>query len=496
MYSLERVKLEYNKIKNIALTSVKKGKWNKALEQIEGCARYAYAFNHIFKDDELEDAIGVIARSIIIEENCSQQDVEEKKYIFYDYFGTYNKGCSLQYLRALMSWNIRFLYICYSENDRKIEELKTYSKASIFIIEKSLERTEQIKLIHRIVTDYKGSDAFIYTAPWDVVGISAFRLLHHTKRYLINITDHAFWLGVKSLDYSIEFRTFGYTLSSEKRGLSKESLLMQPFYPVVMDVPFQGFPSIVTPDKVVIFSGGAYYKIYGKGNKFFDLMKAILTENSNAIILYAGWGTSAPIKSFIRENHLENRLLLIGVRKDLSAVMEKCDIYLGTYPLCGGLMTQYAAAKAKPIVSYSDPESLPHNDLCDLLSSVGQNTLDVPITFTDERLFLDRMAFLIRNKRNREQSGNQIRSLVLTPTQFNEHLYKLINTQKNDVIPDDKTINYKLFTEQYIELENSYINTAGHALLKMLKMKSFFINPSSILRTIKRIIQSKIVKII
>ena len=59
----------------------------------------------------------------------------------------------------------------------------------------------------------------------------------------------------------------------------------------------------------------------------------------------------------IKSNKFTSKIydFFIGRRKRMAAidaVFENCDIYLGTYPICGGLMSQYAAMHAKPILAY------------------------------------------------------------------------------------------------------------------------------------------------
>lgn len=44
-------------------------------------------------------------------------------------------------------------------------------------------------------------------------------------------------------------------------------------------------------------------------------------------------------------------VFLIGDRHDINEVFKHSDIFLNTYPIGGGLMTQYAAANSKPILS-------------------------------------------------------------------------------------------------------------------------------------------------
>ena len=45
------------------------------------------------------------------------------------------------------------------------------------------------------------------------------RYAGHMKRYQVNLTDHAFWLGTYAFDYCLEFLDFGAIVSREYRHI-------------------------------------------------------------------------------------------------------------------------------------------------------------------------------------------------------------------------------------------------------------------------------------
>lgn len=63
------------------------------------------------------------------------------------------------------------------------------------------------------------------------------------KRYQINLTDHAFWLGAHAFDYVLEFRDFGANVSRQYHHIAPHKILKQPYYPYIdRTLSFQGFP--------------------------------------------------------------------------------------------------------------------------------------------------------------------------------------------------------------------------------------------------------------
>ncbi|RZK04114.1 MAG: hypothetical protein EOO43_22810, partial [Flavobacterium sp.] len=263
-----------------------------------------------------------------------------------------------QYIKAFIAAGIEFAYI-YEEVDLSritliLQEISEYPGATLFTFKELLPREERIKQIHSFILEYNPSKFFMHIMPWDVVAVGVCSLLVGIDRYNINATDHTFWLGASNIDFSIEFRNYGYSVSLEKRGLKEEQLLMLPYYPPVNRTQFKGFPKSVSDDDIKIFSGGSIYKICGDDQAYFKLIKRLLNENKNVKLLFAGTGDNKYLMNFIEDNGFSNRIYFIGNRTDIIEVFENCDIYLGTYPITGGLMSQFAAKASKPILAYAD----------------------------------------------------------------------------------------------------------------------------------------------
>jgi len=67
---------------------------------------------------------------------------------------------------------------------------------------------------------------FLCTTPWDISAILAFmQMSGKMKRYQINLTDHAFWLGRQAFDFCLEFRDFGANVSRIHRNIPMRKIL-------------------------------------------------------------------------------------------------------------------------------------------------------------------------------------------------------------------------------------------------------------------------------
>lgn len=174
-----------------------------------------------------------------------------------------------------------------------------------------------------------------------------------------------------ALDYIIEFRGMGLDTSLKYRNAWKKQCLINPYYPIIDNTKFAGFEFKVPDRAVKLFSGGRFVKVYSENGKFLDVVKDILLNNESAFFIFAGSGDKAPMLKYIYDNGLEDRWKVIDYRKDLYGVMKNVDIYLGTYPQSGGLMTQYAVAAGTPIVEMDTKNGGVAEDLLKIHTRLG-----------------------------------------------------------------------------------------------------------------------------
>lgn len=466
----------YNYCKEQASKAIKNRQYNKSLKYIKIASHIAYNFNWIYCDDYLENLLKDIS-SLKLKPTVNYKSNKTNSIVFYDSFTLDNKGLTQQYIRALISNGIEFLYITESSRLNKkslniFKELETYDKVQIYEVPRNIKKTEKIKLIHSKIISYGSSMLLMHLSPNAVNALTAFYALpKNITKFQINITDHAFWLGNKCLDYSIEFRAYGCTLSKEKRGLKEKQILLQPYYPIISKSDFLGFPKECTNKKIIIFSGGSYYKIYGDNGEYFNLVKQILLENQEVIFLFAGAGDKSPIENFIKSNAFENRFFLLGLRPDINEVFKQCDIYMGTYPLGGGLMSQYAAINSKPILNYiTDTNGFAVEEV------VCQNN-DCSISFNEKEKFFLEAKRLVNDVNYRNQKGKEIKKCVISEEKFDNAFLNIIKYRINQKKYQDVKIEYDNIFHKYLETENKFHNNYKLYLISNFKLKTILISP-------------------
>jgi len=462
---------DFNFFKKRAIYNSNKKNIKKAVVYTELTAKIGYNFNFKYSDNELENNILKIATSII-NTKISFDSIPDR-IVFHDSFSIDNRGLTQQYLRAIFSWNSDLLYIANKNTigEQILKELNHYPKSKILILsEESFEKN--FLFAKDEIIKFKPSKAFLHFSPWEILGIALWSQITSVERFLINLTDHAFWLGKSCLDYIIEFRNYGCYLSENERGILKEKILYQPYYPIISSSIFNGFP-ISTNNKIIAFAGSSYYKVYGENFFLLKMIKEVLIENSNLLFLFAGSGDVKPIRRFIKENKLEQCFILIGYRSDISEVVKNIDIYVNTYPLMGGLMSQYAALMNKPIIGYSDEKLYDVNDTEDLLGISKRGIL----TRKTQKSFIDYFNELVRNIEIRNENIAYTKNALLQPKEFNQLLKKTIENKIQSLITSEIGVDKNKVFETYLDVENSYLNNYNNLLFSSLKLRMILIKP-------------------
>jgi len=459
---------DYNKLKSIALKFYENRKFEESLISIEVACDLMYNFNLLYCDDDIENLIHTISRIYCHDDNEIYFSPKENKVAFYDYFALDNRGLTQQYLRALMKLGYEILYITYASKNNKtsdiLRELRNYNNSNIYFIEgKNYYRISQ-EITHEI-TLFEPKRIFAHTAPNDLGCLLAIdKFEEKSERYLINITDHAFWVGKSFFDYYIEYRNLGYNISSRERKIPESKLCLLPYYPIKNVVgTFEGFP-FNEKDKKVIFSGGSIYKMYGS-DFFLDTVKHILNKYEDTVFLYVGNGDTEYVKKFIKINNLETRFFLISERKDIDKIFEKCYFYLNTFPLIGGLMSQYAVVNKRIPVTFYEKDS-GWNSVEELLLNIK----DLKLSFCKVDEYYEEIDKLMRDQEYKRKKENMLNDLVISSEEFSIRLLDIMHHNTKRLTNSASVVNKEKFTNIYINKHNRYSWRYGNIFIHRKKI--------------------------
>lgn len=477
----------YDSFKSIAFSYFLGGEIEKCLDVITRTSLVANQLNWYYQDDKLSELIDKLSKQILTKpDNFKPQ---KGRVVFFDQYGK-SFILALQYIYALHNAGYEILYILSDyvpANYYITEELSKLSNCTVKIIPQDLSIVERTKQIYDITVEFAPEKAFLHVKAFSSFNLVVSQIPSTTKLYYIDLQDHAFWVKNTNIDYVIPYRNWGATIDIEKRGFKPHQVLLVPYYPIITNNTFKGFPNEVK-DRVVIFTGGEYYKTISKNNKYWNLIAKVLNDNSNAVVLFATKADTRNVYSSIiskygASNNIQDRLIPIGFRDDINEVFANCDIFFGTTPMSGGLMTQYAAYNSKPILQYYLPEMSANNETEQVLNYNRR----VDISFTNDEDFLKEANKLIASKEYREKRGKEIHDSLITKEQFDILLKNTIEENKSIVPIEITNINYDAFTDWWFYLEKVGISQARKYLMSLIGRKKYILMPlsaiSSLLRT-------------
>lgn len=448
-----KVKKIIKRLEQIIKCSIEEGDYEKAMACMETSARIQYQYNQEYKDEYIEDSIIKLSKVQNLTKNVSSID---KCAVFYDGFGFDTRGLALIYLKALADLNYKIIYIDAGRVEKSLSQITSVVKSSngkFYRIPINFSFQERLNRIRKCLDSVGAEVSFFYTTPDDVCGAVAFyEQKGRMRRFQINLTDHAFWIGLKSFDYSIEFRDYGASISYYYRGLNKEQLLKLPYYPSInYGTKFKGF-DFVPKGKKIIFSGGQLYKTIDSQMTYYKLVEYIVKKHSDVIFWYAGSGDSNAFDKL--KKSYPQQIYLTSERDDLYALLEHCYLYLNTYPISGGLMLQYAAkAKCIPITLKREWDDDSGGAL------INEEILGE--TFTEFDDICREIDHLLEDKNYWKAKRELLENSVISEDEFRKQLGRILEQPELCCIEHIEKVDTKMFRQTYREnISSSDIDTA------------------------------------
>lgn len=462
--SINDIKAAYKGVRHQAKQAAKAGNYEQSLQLVRHCATIAQQFNWIYTDDELEDLLKDISAKIITTSTEPYIPAENRVVLYDDFCVSF--VLALQYIEALVEAGKEVLYLTVAQQFGIFSSMistieKNYPQVKIVIIPNS-NRVELAKKIHRKILAFQPEKVLFHIFAHSVCIPAVCALPSKIDTYIINLADQTFWLGAKAIKYVLEFRQFGVSVSQQRRGIKPHQQLLVPFYPIVDNNPFQGFPKECTEEgKVLIFSGGDIYKVLDYKRMYWHLVKRVLDTFPEVVFLFAtkvdGIGMDF-LNTFIRENHYEGRFVYTKFRPDIDEVMAHVDIFMGTCPVCGSLMSQLAARNATPILQYYYPGT--PDDETEQAVCINEQ---FAISFQDEELFMQEAEKLIKDTTYRKQQGERLQSAMITIPQFNKLLADTLSTNKTQIPLESFKIDYRQLDDRWFALEKAgYISSLSY----------------------------------
>lgn len=435
------------KLKTAAEKALQKDNFEKTLVAVSSAGLLLYDYNQVYTDECLEVILENLAEKISIRysRELSNFKADSQTVLFYDGFGLDTRGVAIMYLNALVKAGYHVVYVTRREAiDTQPEIHKILENGNVDWQYISLKKSylDWIDSLTKVIAKFTPKAMLFYTTPNDVSGFVAFKLFEgKIKRYLVDLTDHAFWLGTHCSDYFFGSREMSASNQYYGRKIPKSKLIKLGVNLLVSEEKdHSGLPFDVKSDPYV-FSGGALYKTLGDSNEYYyKIVDHILSQHKGTKFLYAGSGDDHLLKRVISK--FPGRAFHINERKDFYYLIQNCVIYLNTYPMFGGMMMKYSALAGKI------PVTLRHNNDSDGLLLNQESTMIEYGTY--EELISD-VDHLINDSEYRKQREKLLEGSVITEQRFINNLSNAIENQKTDYQHEFIKLDTSTFQKEFLE---------------------------------------------
>lgn len=437
----------FNKLKKDVSKNLKIGDFHNALFYIMQASRWCYMYCIQYRDDDLEQAISEISKRI--GSKTIDRPIKGRVVLVCSRMGD---NCELvqQYVRGLIDNNIPSLVISLNEKIKNgynniLKDINSSQNIDFRLLDVNKDYVKTAREIANLILEYRPEIILQHLTPWDSISLLGLCLVSGAKKINIDFNQHAFWIGSSFLDCNIVDQPMGLTIGIEKRSLNINHLRIVKYYPIVESYnEFEGFP-FDTRGKIIIFSGGTIYKMIGADGLYFKLLDDILDLDSRFVVYIASSNLSM-LQAQVNKLRNSERIYVSLFRKDIFQLMNHIDIYYGTYPTGGGLMSLYAAMAGKPIVNYTD-KIIKNN----CLSGLFYNGDKLNLGFVSKHELLDYVKKLV-NPDYRIQEGALLKKNCPSRETFANDLWKVISEH------DDYEA-YKLPSMDYRGISDYYLNT-------------------------------------
>ena len=426
-----------SKLKKIAKNSIENNQMECALASIAFAGQYLYDFNQYYSDDDLENYLLKISNKLCIEWKYEPYKKTSEYILLYDGFGLDTRGVVNMYLNALGLNNYKTVYVTSIKKKEMIPTITNICKKYDFEMRyiDTNNFLSRIRDLKNVFDTFTPKSAFFYTTPNDVSGAVSFNMFEGAvDRFLIDLTDHAFWIGKKSCDYFLGSRDMSAYIEHFERKIPKEKMIKLGVNLLVDDYEeHPNLPFDVQSNRYV-FSGGSLYKTLGdKNNSYYKIVNHILKKHNDIFFLYCGNGDKSEINKIVCT--YPGRAYCVDERKDFYYLIQNSVFYLNTFPMFGGMMMKYSALAGKlPLTLKHGNDSdglLINQNECEIeYNSLEEMLVDIDKLLEDKNYLHIREQKLINSVISEERFKNNLRGVIEKHTTDYQHSFIKLNTKE------------------------------------------------------------------
>jgi glycosyltransferase involved in cell wall biosynthesis len=229
---------------------------------------------------------------------------------------------------------------------------------------KDLSPTGKILWLYERLREAGPETVILHVNPNDVMALCAALMLRRStgaRLVFFNHADHVFSLGLRLADRIIEYRREGARYSVGHRGVEPERIRVVPLGSRSRNSAKVSRAELGVPEnRTVSMTIAAYYKLVPDEDwNFGQAIYELLSAEPDHYHIVVGHGPQAIIRNIMGRfkaapAEVHSRLVWLGRRTDIDALLAASDFLIESFPLAGGTLRTDAMRVGIPIVSITN----------------------------------------------------------------------------------------------------------------------------------------------
>lgn len=239
---------------------------------------------------------------------------------------------------------------------------------------RGLPPAERVGWLCRKLCELRPETVILHIFPNDVAALAAALAYRRASGARLLLHDHAdtsFWLGAGLVDRVVVCFPSRLPFARDARGVPPEKLSLVPLTSRRRDsAPVTRESLGVPPGATLSLTVGAFYKMRPDGHwDYARTLSRVMERHPRHYHLMVGAGAGG---EEIRRRLGSERVLWLGLRTDVDALLKVSDFVVESFPLMGGLFRLDAMREGVPVLAVAHPR-------CPELFDTGAFPADYPL---------------------------------------------------------------------------------------------------------------------
>lgn len=371
------------------------------------CAAATTAWTHPFdhwRDDDVERSLGRIARALAKPRATRPRGDRLVVQTSYLVDGGGHSELILMLVEEASGFEKYVVSSEWHDSHALAPTMLASLRAPALLCPQGLTPSRKVLWVYEQLAEVAPASIILNTAPNDVISVTACAMYREGGGARVLYYDQAetfYWCGAAFVDRLLEWRRYGALVAERLRGTSSDAIRLVPPFSRERNSARVGRAELGVPEGATLsISVGNYPKFMPDG--YFDYAATVgrlMDEHPTHYHIVVGHG---PRGDELKGRLKSGRVLWLGRRTDVDALLAASDFVIESFPLMGGLFRLDAMKAGRPMVAVSHPAWPAAFDT----DAFGE---DYPFVAASNEQILEHCRALIADESLRREVGESLR---------------------------------------------------------------------------------------